>query len=502
MPFAYLIEGRIKEIKKFFASTNTPYIQVRALLMNRIPPEYVQKLEDFKSHSQQLAMDLIELNSVERLKNGSVPFKTWLTNAKDEFAERQEAVIFEDALEDMEKGPAERSDTEVIVEGIEALWKLIREDSVAYQAVVFYREVFQKAVWEIDVIGDYKVMHDALHKLQLNWPDESVAQRLLSFKPPMLGTLTNYSASLNDTVALLIDTYSDGHVDGAERQWIDELQLNQKRLDASIENERKKSDGPEPEQEEPAASNDLLDLSDIGEAFETVKSQLTSQLSFLNDRLKAAINKMHLRDLIEAMNTVCTELRRLSPQQPLKQVERYDAGVKELTLREDELIKLMVEHDRWQGADNLLRTLGETLRRSADLQAQAVRRATEEEAEDELTPGSLLVALERAEEKKRLTNLEFVVVAIDTTVEPLRAGRTTYWSEKLIGIYKRLKIELKKNDADRSEEEFDNYRQAAWQCFFELDREMKRQCDDLRTIAQSLHKVNDELKVNFVLEFL
>jgi hypothetical protein len=500
MPFAHLANGRIREIKKFFLSPGIVYGEVRTLLMDSIPPEYVQKLEGFKNHSNQLAGDLISLNSVEHLRNGTVPLEIWLTNAKEQFGERQEAVVFEDALKDMAKGPAE-ADTEVIVEGIEALWELIRKDPVAYRAVVFYREVFQKAVWEIDVIGDYKVMHDALHNIQLNWPDETVVQMFLSLKPQMLSTLINHSASLNDTVALLIRTCFEGHVDGAEAQWIDELNLNQKKLDRSIESERKKRDAPNPEPNQPSASNEFSDLPDIEEAFEIVKSQLTSQLSFLNDRLKAAIHKMHLKDLIEAMNTVCTVFRRFSPQQPPKQLERYEAGIKELTLLHDELIKLMVDHDKWQGADSLLRTLGETLRKSADLHSQAVQRAAEEELENKLTAGSLQLAVEHAEEKKRLANVGFVILAIETKVEPLRTGRTTYWSDKLASTFTRLRDEISKNNADKAEEEFDNYRHAAWQCFFELDGEMKKQCDELRTIAQSLHKVNDELKVNYALEF-
>lgn len=502
MPFAHLEDRRIKEIRGFFLLSNASYDgDVRVLLMNGIAAEFVQRLRKFDDNFNQLTGDLNSLNSQKPLRNGSVPLQIWLNNAKSQFGHLQQAVVFDDALSDVAKGPAERSDTEVIVEGIEALWELIRKDPVAYHAVVFYREIFQKALWEIDVIIDYKEMHDALHKLQLNWPDDTVVQMFLSLNHAMLSTLTNYSASLNGTTADLIETYSKGHVDGAERQWIEELKVNQKKLDASIESERKERDAPDPEPNEPSASSELLELPDIEEEFEIVKSQLTLQLSLLNDRLKAAINRMHLRDLIEAMNTVCTVFKRLSPQQPPKQLELYEAGVKELTLLDDELIKLMGEHDKWQGADNLLRTLGETLRKSADLHSQAVRRAAEEELENNLTPGSLQLAVEQAEEKKRLANVGFVVVAIETTVEPLRAGRTTYWSNKLAGTFTRLRVEISKNNADKAEEEFDNYRHAAWQCFFELDGEMKKQCDELRTIAQSLHKVNDELKVNYVLEF-
>jgi hypothetical protein len=503
MPFAHLGDGRIKEIRTFFLLPHASYDgDLRVLLMNGIAAEFVEKLRKFDDNFNQLAGDLISLNSLECLKNGSVPLRIWLDNAKSQFEHLPQAVLFDDALSDMATGPAERSDTDVIVEGIEALWELIRKDPAAYQAVVFYREIFQKALWEIDAIIDYKEMHDALHKLQLNWPDDTVVQMFLSLKSPMLTTLINYSASLNGTAKALIETYSKGHVDGAERQWIEELEVNQRKLDASIELERKERDASDPEPNQSSASSELLDLPDIEEAFEIVKSQLTLRLSLLNDRLKAAINRMHLRDLIEAMNTVCTVFRRLSPQQPPKQLERYEAGVKELNLLDDELIKLMADHDKWQGADSLLRTLGETFRKSADLHLQAVQRAAEEELERKLTPGSLQLAVEEAEKKKRLNNVGFVVVAIETTVEPLRTVRTTYWSDKLAGTFARLKVEISKNNADKAEEEFDNYRHAAWQCFFELDREMKYQCDELRTIAQSLHKVNDELKVNYVLEFV
>jgi len=468
MSFAYLKEERMKAVRKAFMGRGREYEPaIRSLVMADIAPEYVQRLRLFDSNFQQLAGDLDSLNRRQKLSNGTVPLELWLIKAKEVvFSGLPEEEIIQAALNEL-KTPADTGEsTAIIIDGLDAFIDLVKTNRDAYSAVIYYRKTFETALWEIDRIANYKRLHDELHKVQLNWPDAGVVTVLLSSKDEdtVKDTLLGYSAALNNTCAELRETYENGFVDGAEHAWIEQLEGYQSDLEKVLNGEVAGLDHePTTEEIKEATKN----------AFAVIKELLTSKLSKLNERLKESINKLHLADLIKAMNEVCEQVTRLSAH-TLEQIQQYKTGVTELS-NLDALLKALIEqHDSWQRADNLLRNLGETLKRGIQ---KGEARTTVQEAE-------------------RLTNLKFIKAIIDNSVTPLLQGRTTFWSTRLLAAAEKFSKELERSEADRAQHAFDNYREQAWNFFFEIDSEMKRRCEELRTIGQKLRKINDQLKFN------
>jgi Effector-associated domain 5 len=451
MSFAHLKPERVKEIKAAFDNEDPYDDDIRNLMLKEIQSDYVQRLRVFDSNLNQLTGDLNSLNSLPKLADGQIPFEKWLEKGVDDvFAGSPKVTRFKAALDELRAGPFQPSDTDVIVEGIDALVELIKTNNVAYSAVIFYRKTFETALWDIDVIASYKIMHDGLHKLQLNWPETPVLTVLLASPNTQL-TLVNYSASLHETIGELRTSYDNGYVDGAEKTWIDEIDKDQVQLQNVLE-----ADQPE----------------GIKDAFNTVRGLLTRQLSLLNTRLKAAINKLHLDLLIKAMSDVCDALTNIAPANTSEQIQQYKSGIDELTKLESRLRDLITQHDDWQGTDTLLRTLGDTLK---------------------IGDGQTRNAMQESE---RLANLRFIKTIIETKVGPLLSGKSTFWSKRLLDSAQRFGVEVERSNTDMAEQAFDMYRQQAWHFFFEIDSEMKERCEELRRIGQRLRKVNDQLKFN------
>jgi hypothetical protein len=73
----------------------------RTALLAGIDPGYVDELATDPSPSKQLSSDLEAMNRVERLDNGDVPLRLWLSTAVRLTSSRREAVVFKSALDHM-----------------------------------------------------------------------------------------------------------------------------------------------------------------------------------------------------------------------------------------------------------------------------------------------------------------------------------------------------------------------------------------------------------------
>jgi hypothetical protein len=450
MAFAHLKRETIGAIKQAFAAGPLHYDDgLRGLLLDGTG--YSADLKNYKTENTQLAGDLKDLNTIAVLNDAgkTIPLKRWLENARDQFGRLPNAEVFVRALNEMTVGPADTSDTATIVDALDALSDLIRKNDFAYDAVLFYRKIFTTASREFEVINDYKLMHDALHKLQLGWPNMADMIKLTSFTAMQI-TIGNYSSLFQTTVGELGKIYEKGFVDGSEKTWMTEFGQTQTSLDDAI---------------------DSGDSTTIEEIFDDVKNRLARQLSLLNSRLKAAISSLHLKDLIKSMSDLCEVLREVAPQRADKQVEQYASGVIEITKLDEELSQLIKQHDDWQQADNVLRTLG-----------LAIGSGTGPES-----------MRDKLKEDERLHQLKLIVTVIDLNVSPLLVGKTSRAAKGLMNSADRLKALIEQKDSDNAERAFDGYREQAMHFFFSLDTEMKAKCDELRQIGEGLRQVNDEL---------
>jgi len=451
MPFSHLTKDRIREIKQAFDNAGKIYDEdLRALMLDRT--KYAANLKTYKIPFYQLSGDVNSLNSVEFLADDvrTVPFKAWLENGKEYFAVLPQGKVFEDALGELLAGPAMPASPEIIRDGLAALSQLIEQDDFAHDAVSFYSRIFDTSVKEFEIIADYKSMHDALHKLQLGWPDIASMQKNPALTSMVQITIFNSLTLFTGAVTDLDKTFERKFVDRSEKKWMDNLRQ------AVIDLEK-------------AIDDDEMSMIEI--VFNDIREHLGNDLSWLNNRLKSAVTSIHLKDLINSMSDLCVVLQDLASEHASGQVGKYAAGVREMTKLDEELSKVIIQHDEWQRNEDFLRTLGVALTQKTD--AEGVR-STSTEAQ-------------------RLGQLELILSVINLKVVPLLAGQSSVLAKRLMSSAVKLDEFIKQKNADRAEDLFYTYRDQARLFFFDLDSGLKVKCEELRRIGSDLRQVNAEL---------
>ena len=475
--FFHLNPARISEIKAAFNEAQMRYSDdLRGLLMNGVNFQYVAGLTRYDADQRQLTGDLNSLNTVERLDDGSVPLKDWLKNAQEQFEPRVQAQVFAQILQSLSPPPEEPSNLVVIVEALEALSALIRKSKPANDAFVIYGNAFQSALDDIDVIADYKLLHEELHGLQLAWPDDiTPTVEKLSGNPRAQMNVRKDSASLMSMVARLRAISTKGNVDREESKWIDNFDQLQKELDLAINAVAKVQLETSVDKVQIETSVDKIQIEtnvakvQIETGFDSIRSQLTVQLSALNTRLKKAIDTLHLKDLIGAMKKLCDALKGIAGGRFSTQIKQYEDGIIELDLLNNQLAQLIIQHNDWQGAATRLQTLGDLL-------------ATVSELEDKSTAAAL-----------RLSTLGLIVDTIEKKIQPLHKGWETQWAGAMMNSVQELRNAVDAHNTDMAESWFYTYREYAWHFFFDLDTEMKNRSEELRKIGDELRKVNKDL---------
>ena len=450
MGFAYLSPIRIKGIRQAFNDGGFVYDSAtRGILLELVDTEYRQTLDIFSRPSIQLSTDLRRLNGIQKYKE-QVPLKLWLEKGLEQlFSETPQAPYFEDAIQDVDKGPYMAGLTDAIVDGLEALSDLIQSDQNAFKTVIYYQETFKNALNEMEVIAQYKSLHDDLHQVQLNWPHVSSVELALVRKE--IDPLFNNANVLKGRVESLQQTYKLGIVDRNENSWIEEL-----RGDADqVENVLFAEDGDK-----------------IKQAFAAVAGILMRELSRLNNRLKEAIISLQLKTLIKALNDVCLSLTTLSPDSATAQIEQYKAGITEFGNMDESLGQLIQQHDSWQNIHDILHGYRDALK------------ARLKEAEANTNQG----------QQRTLGVLFAIKTTIEIMVAPLLEGKTTQAARRLQGAAQKLNAAIDKSEVSQADQAFDTYTQLAWHRFFEIDDEMKKACERLKLIGDNLRKVNDQLK--------
>ena len=452
MSFSHLSPETIRKIRKFFTDNKIEYnAELRSLMLDKINFEYQQGLKKYSTDYYQFSGDLNNLNSRTHLADGTLPLEIWLQNGLDNHGQMEGKEVFDQALAEMKAGPDRSAEIPPILVTFDKLSELIRNNDFADDAVKFYRRIFQTALKEFEVIADYKSLHDTLHQLQLGWNNISPLLDLLPSNPSLQMTVLNYSPRLENTVIQLNGIRKKKAVDASEGMWIDELSEAQKKFEITLNGEERAA---------------------IEEDFHQIKIRLDKRLSLLNTRLKEAISHLHLKDLIDAMRDLCSVLEELAPPElASSQVQEFNKGVKEMSVLDENLTKLIIQHDEWQKMDTMLRSFGDLLGENADPEEE---RST-------------------SNEEYKLRTLKRILNIIQTKIGPLLEAKPTKSSVKLTKAAENFKLAIDEKDTDKAGQWFDSYREQAWHYFFDLDAEMKAKCDELKLIGDKLDKVNQQL---------
>jgi hypothetical protein len=206
------------------------------------------------------------------------------------------------------------------------------------------------------------------------------------------------------------------------------------------------------------------DKAKLKEVFGEVSSCLPPTLSGLNTQLKEAVNQLNLRSLIGAMEKVCNVLIKLDPKRTEAKVRSYQKGIDDLQKLGERLRDLKEQHDRWQKADTKLGMFSNLL--------------------DSYT----------MQGREAAPVLELFLSALATEIEPLYKESAADWATELKKSAEDTRAALDKRDEHAATESFHTYNAFVAFRFYELDSEMKAQCDELSNVGEELEKVDKELE--------
>ncbi|HET6892872.1 MAG TPA: effector-associated domain EAD1-containing protein, partial [Pyrinomonadaceae bacterium] len=199
---------------------------------------------------------------------------------------------------------------------------------VLNENLVIFKNSFQNALDKIDVMSDYKVLHDELHTLTFAvFPNVVEASGLLPDGKDAKSNLSRYDKIIRSAIEKMREAAARRNVDEEESEWIEELDQSRKQLKAVL---------------------DDFDKQNLQSAIQSIQDILETQPTRINKELWRAMNSENdrLPELIDILEKVLTHMTKMTP--PPSGIQQFQTGVeslKTLTVKLDDLIR---EHDTWQ----------------------------------------------------------------------------------------------------------------------------------------------------------
>jgi hypothetical protein len=314
-------------------------------------------------------------------------------------------------------------------EGLSALVELMQSPEVR-AAVVTFRTDFEAACQQIDVLGDYKDLHDLLHTMQFHcyhpivqesrrFPDDDLA----------LDNLTDYGLTLGGTVSSLQEVAGRTTLASFETAWVAELDQARQELDQALES---------------------LDVQPFKKSIWRMNRVLAIQPSQINTRLNEVARALRLPALVSALTAVRDQLRQL--ELDAVKMDQFNAGVDALDGLNQRLAELVASHDRWQVIDLELRRI-ET----------AIRQDTME--------------------------LEMSWPSLRDMVAPQYEDQSEDWATSLDAAAHALDDALAQGSPAKTRRCFWRYRRQAGDRFYRVDVDLKNLCEELRDVGDPLTSV-------------
>jgi CHAT domain-containing protein len=335
-------------------------------------------------------------------------------------------------------------------EGLSALRTLLQIAPGVQESAVRFRADFQVACEQIDLLGDYKDIHDQLHSLQFHCYNCIVQETKRATDDDLAwDTLVDYELTFQDIVSRLQDisvqsapsavAVSQGGVDTLgiaratlpphETAWIQELVQAHQELHNAIEN---------------------ADARSLKRSIRLINRVLTIQPSQINARLNTTVRTLRLPSLAQALGNIRDQLS--LPNLDAEKVNQFGVGVAALADLNVNLDALVTSHDRWQAIDLELRRIENTL-------------------------------------DQDIGELELSWPDLKLMIEPLCADTTAPWAAALIADGAKLESAIETGEPNKIKQCFRRYRRQAGDRFYRVDIDLKRTCDDLRKIVEPLASV-------------
>ncbi|MGH9972096.1 MAG: hypothetical protein ACREBG_30485 [Pyrinomonadaceae bacterium] len=291
-----------------------------------------------------------------------------------------------------------------------------------------FQASFQSALEQIDILSDYKDLHDKLHDLQFGWfPRVQQEFKSLPDAKNAIQNLFGHERDFRTVIGELYDTVNQKRVPGSEREWIDRMEQARKDLKQGISS-------PEP----------AMKL--IGSALQSISQVLDTQPTYINGDLMRAVGALRLPQLKNIVQLVLDKLIKKAPDSDL--VKQFQQGINDLNQMDVELDALMKEHDIWQG--------------------------------NEVKIPMLLPAL------SFLPVFNSMWRQLKENTAPLYANKEEEWATDLLRDDAALEKAIGENDVEAAKRAFQGFQRDAKARFLDVDKLIKKRCRDLLEIRSRM----------------
>lgn len=323
------------------------------------------------------------------------------------------------------------SSADQVSSGLAALTDLMQAPEVR-SAVVAFRTDFEAACTQIDVLGDYKSLHDLLHRLQFHCY-HPIVQESRRFPDDVMAVdnLMDYELTLQGTVSDLQETGGRETLAAYDTSWIGELEQAGEELHQALE---------------------ALDPKQLKRVIWRINRVLAIQPSQINTRLNGAARTLRLPALVAALTEVRDNVARLDLD--ADKVQQFESGVDALVDLDGRLSVLVADHDRWQVIDLELRRIEATMGHDT-------------------------------------MELEMSWPPLKEMTEALYSGTEEQWASSMAADAKALDEALEQDNPARIKRHFWRYRRQAGERFFRVDVDLRDLCEELRGIGEPLTGVMD-----------
>jgi tetratricopeptide (TPR) repeat protein len=314
-------------------------------------------------------------------------------------------------------------------EGLQALADLMQDADVR-DTVAEFKTVFRDTRRQVEVVYNYKDLHDQLHDIQLLCYDP-IVRETERFPADRLavGAVTNSRETLESRIASISEITQRADYLASERADLISLQQALATYDAALTN---------------------LDTALLKKATQKLSRVMTLQPSRVNAKLVAAAGNLHLESLVAAMQKISQRLTELHAH--AEKVQQFSDGVRALETLHAALTALIQEHDLWQVVDTRFNLLATEIEQEVDSLGDSWN-------------------------------------DVRQIAAPLYEKKLEAWAEKYRLLEERLLKAIAEHNPNQARMQFDLCRGRAVERFYQVDVSLKRSCENLRKIGEPLAAV-------------
>lgn len=397
--------------------------------VDNLPPNSTQALEPPESPAFPQEAPPIDQNVQQFGKFGVNISQGQEIHIGDVYQQTDPEVIKQIVREELRLSQREYGDSVGL--GLTALAELMHHSEARLIVITFWAD-FQAACERIDIIANYKELHDLLHTLEFQCYS-GIIQEAKRFSDPedetALNILMDHELTLQRILREVKDVVGRETIASNELLWVKDLERAQEELHNAIE---------------------ALDTRRLQRAIWLLNRILAIQPSRINTNLNAAAKALRLPALVNAMNAIWKKLAEANlNQEKIQQFQKSVAVLAELNQR---LAALVIGHDYWQEFDLELRRIEANL-------------------------------------DKDLIELEMSWPDLRERTEDLLDPTADQWTLAFQQDSQNLDAALNAHNPVKIKRYFRNYRRRASERFYQVDVTLKRLCEELREVGEPLASV-------------